>query len=98
MAKASEATDGEVLRLRSRGQAFAKISRVLEFERPKDAEAAFQRALRRLPTAEQALVKQEETSRLDRMTARVEADMDRTPEDRARRLVAIERLRGLLLT
>ncbi len=92
----SEARDVEVLRLRNGGRAFARISRDLEFDRPHDAQLAFKRALLRLPASEQATVRKEETTRLNGMAARVEADTDRSPEERARRLKTIDRLRQLI--
>jgi AraC-like DNA-binding protein len=98
MVDATDTRDGEVLRLRSSGRTFARISRDLEFERPLDAQRAFKRAVHRLPSDQQDQVRQQETSRLDRLAARVNADTDGSDEDRARRLVAIERLRGLLVT
>jgi len=96
MTEPSEALDGEVLRLRSSGRAFARISRDLELGRPADAQRAFQRAVRRLPLAEQRKVRVQESSRLDRLAVQVNADTTRPAEDRTRRLAAIERLRGLL--
>jgi hypothetical protein len=96
MTEPSEALDGEVLRLRSSGRAFARISRDLELERPVDAQRAFQRAVGRLPVGEQDQVRQQESSRLDRLAERVNADTTKPVEDRTRRLAAIERLRGLL--
>jgi hypothetical protein len=93
MTDPSEATDGEVLRLRSTGRAFARISRDLGLQRPVDAQRAFQRAVRRLPLNEQDQIRQQESSRLDRLAARVNADTTTTVEDRTRRLAAIDRLR-----
>jgi hypothetical protein len=98
MTDPSEAIDGEVLRLRSSGQAFARIRRDLRLERPGDARRAFQRALRRLPPSEQAEVRQQEGLRLDQLAVKVTADTDMPMEDKTRRLAAIERLRGLLPT
>jgi len=96
MPDSSEAVDTEVLRMRSTGMAFARISRELGLERPVDAQMAFQRSVRRLPDPDQGRVRQEETSRLDRLAARVSADTTRPPDDRARRLAAIDRLRILV--
>jgi hypothetical protein len=96
MTDAPEAIDGEALRLRSGGRAFARISRDLRLERPVDAERAFQRAVRRLPPQEQAEVRKQESSRLDRLAQKVVADTDKPVEEKARRLAAVERLRGLL--
>jgi len=96
MSDASEAIDTEVLRRRGTGQAFARISRELELGRPVEAQMAFQRAVRRLPVGERDQVRQQEISRLDRLAARVTADTTRQPDDRSRRLAAIDRLRTLV--
>jgi hypothetical protein len=98
MTDPSEAIDGEVLRLRSSGQAFARIRRDLRLERPGNARRAFQRAVRRLPPGEQAQVRQQESSRLDRRADKVTADTDMPVEEKTRQPAAIERLRGLLTT
>jgi hypothetical protein len=95
MPEQSEDVDTEVLRMRSKGRAFAGISRDLGMGRPVEAQRAFQRAVRRLPEGEQDSVRQEESARLDRLTARVSADGAK-PEDRVRRLAAIDRLRAWL--
>ncbi len=89
----SEALDTEVLRMRSKGRAFAGISRDLGLSRPVEAQRAFQRAVRRLPDGEQDSVRQEESARLDRLTARVSADASKPEADRVRRLATIDRLR-----
>jgi hypothetical protein len=98
MVDASDTRDGEVLRLRSSGRTFARISRDLAFDRPLDAQRAFKRAVSRLPEDQQDQVRQQETLRLDKLAQRLNADTDGSDEDRARRLVALERLRGLLVT
>jgi hypothetical protein len=96
MDEPTQDVDSEVLRLRSVGRSFARISRDLELGRPIEAQHAFQRAIRRLPADERTQVTQQETSRLDRLAARVTADTERPAEDRDRRLAAIERLRASL--
>ena len=98
MTEPSEAIEGEVLRLRCSGRAFARISRDLRLEGSVDAQRAFQRAVRRLPPGEQDEVRQQESSRLDRLAAKVVADTGNPPEEKTRRLAAVERLRGLLTT
>jgi hypothetical protein len=96
MTEPSEAIDGEVLRLRSSGQAFARISRDLRLDKPVDAQRAFQRAVRRLPGPEQEEVYRQESARLDRLAEKVNANVDKAPEEKTRQLAAVERLRGLL--
>jgi hypothetical protein len=96
MSDPSEAVDTEVLRLRSSGQAFARISRDLGLPKPVDAQRAFQRAVRRLSAGDRAQVRHQESARLDRLAARVNADTTRPIDDRTRRLAAIDRLRALV--
>jgi hypothetical protein len=97
MSDPSVATDSEVLRLRSTGQGFARISRELGLEGALRAYEAFRRAVRRLPADEQERVGREESSRLDRLAAQVNADSTTSEEDRARRLAVVNRLRAWIL-
>ncbi|HLI00956.1 MAG TPA: hypothetical protein VKV06_09235 [Acidimicrobiales bacterium] len=98
MSQPSEVRDREVLRLRRVGWSFSRISRELHLERPSEAQRMLQRAINGLPEPEQREVREQESSRLDRLAARVTADNEQTPEDRDRRLAAIERLRTSLTT
>jgi hypothetical protein len=66
----------------------------LGLDRAADAQRAFWRALRRLPAADAEPVREEELSRLDRLTERVRADTSMNDMDRARQLKTIERMRG----
>lgn len=93
MSEPSEAVDDDVLRLRSEGQAYARISRDLGMERPADAQQAFRRALGRLPAGDAERVRGEELTRLDRLAERVRTDASRNEMDRARQLKSIERMR-----
>ena len=97
MSDPSVATDSEVLRMRSNGQGFARISRELGLEGAVHAHAAFRRAVGRLPADEQDRVRREESSRLDRLAAQVNADTTTSDEDRARRLAVVDRLRAWTL-
>jgi hypothetical protein len=89
----SETIDDEVLRLRRQGQAYARISRELGLDRAADAQRAFRRALSRLPASDAEQVREEESSRLDRLAERVRADTSKNDMDRARQLKTIERMR-----
>jgi hypothetical protein len=89
--------DSEVLRLRSMGRAFARISKELGLERGADAQRAFQRAVRGLPASERQRVRGEEVSRLDRLADRVRADTTKGELDRARQLKTIDRMRSQML-
>ena len=98
MSEVSETVDDDVLRLRSEGQAYARISRDLGLDRAADAQQAFRRALGRLPADDAERVRGEELSRLDRLAERVRTDASRNEMDRARQLKTIERMRGHVLT
>jgi hypothetical protein len=91
----TEVQDAEILQKRLAGRTFAAISRDLELRKPIDAQRAFQRAFRRLPSDEQDAVRVQESARLDRLAERVRSDTDKSDEDRTRSLEAIERLRKL---
>ena len=96
MTELSETVDNDVLRLRSEGRAYARISRDLGLTRAADAQKAFRRALRRLPAGDAERVRGEELSRLDRLADRVRADATRDELEQARKLQTIERLMGQL--
>jgi hypothetical protein len=97
MSEPSESVDSEVLRLRSTGRAFARISRDLGLERGVDAQRAFHRAVRGLPVAERERVRGEEMSRLERLAERVRGDTTKSDLDRARQLKVIDRMRSQIL-
>lgn len=97
MSDVSESVDSEVLRLRSQGRSFARISRELGLERALDAQRAFQRAVRSLQAEEGGRVRGEEASRLDRLADRVRTDETKSDLDRARQLKAIDRMRSQIL-
>lgn len=96
MSSSSETVDEQVLRLRQRGQAYARISRELGLDRATDAQQAFRRALRRLPEAEATPIRNDELARLDRLTDRVHGDTTRDEADRARQLKTIDTMRRQL--
>jgi hypothetical protein len=97
MSDPSTSVDNEVLRLRSAGRAFARISKDLGLGRGVDAQRAFHRAVRGLPEAERQRVSGEEVLRLDRLAERVRADITKTDMDRARQLRTIDRMRSQIL-
>lgn len=92
-AEASETVDQAVLRLRGKGQAYARISRDLGLARSADAQRAFVRALGELPPADAKQVRAAELSRLDRLDERVRGDVEQNEADLTKRLKAIERMR-----
>jgi hypothetical protein len=96
--ESSVAQDDEVLALRGKGQSFVRIARDLGLRRGADATAAFNRAIRRRPSDEQRVLRQDESSRLDTLAKRVEQNGDLSAEDKARRLGVIDGLRRVLLS
>ncbi len=89
--------DEQALVLRRQSKGFSRIAEALGLSRANDANEAFNRALRRRPAEEQAAIRSEENGRLDRLRDAVTADTERTDEEIAKRLRAIERLRGRLM-
>jgi hypothetical protein len=90
------ARDEQVLTLRDQGRSFAGIARELEFEGALGANAAFNRALRRRPAAEQEALRNREVARLDALGERVRRRDDLNDEEVARRLRGLQRLRKTL--
>ncbi len=89
--------DEQALTLRSQSKGFGKIAEALGLGRPSDANAAFNRALRRRPPQERATIRAEENRRLDRLAGAVKADASRSKEDVDKRMRAVERLRTRLM-
>jgi hypothetical protein len=88
--------DDEVLALRERGRSFASIARALGFEGASPANAAFNRALRRLPPTEQESLRGHEMARLDALGERLRQRQDLDEEEMARRARTLDRLRKKL--
>src|SRR6202022_721373 len=89
--------DDEVLELRVQGKSFAGIAKSLGLSRPSEANDAFNRALRRKTTAEQEDLRRQELVRLDALIEGVRGNAELAPDDLARRLRSVERLRTKLL-
>jgi hypothetical protein len=92
----TDAIDARALALRTKGTGFRTIANQLGLERASDANLAFNRALRRLPEEQRAIVRQEEGLRLDRLADVTRANNSLTPTDVERRLNSINRLRAQL--
>jgi hypothetical protein len=88
--------DDEVLALRERGRSFASIARALGFEGAGPANAAFNRALRRLPPSDQESLRSHEMARLDALGERLRQRQDLDEPEMARRARTLERLRQKL--
>jgi hypothetical protein len=88
--------DDEVLALRERGRSFAGIARDLGFEGASPANAAFNRALRRLTPSDQESARSREMARLDALGERLRQRQDLDEPEMARRTRTLERLRKKL--
>jgi hypothetical protein len=93
----SLAVDDDALRLRASGKSFGAIAKALGYERSDQANEAFNRALRRRPPKQRKKLRDEELVRLDAMADGVRSRPQLEPDDIARRLRGVERLRTLLL-
>jgi hypothetical protein len=72
------------------------VARALDFKRATDAQAAFLRALRSRPEAEQAALAKRESLRLDQLEKRIRSRDAEDPLKLERRLTALEALRQAL--
>ena len=97
MMDATTARESQVLQLRQEGRSFAAIATQLGYERARDVWLAFNRALRRHAPEEQATLRRAEMARLEARTDAIRVKADITPEEQARRLDLIERMRVRLL-
>lgn len=88
--------DAEVLVLRESGRSFASIARSLGFDGASPANAAFNRALRRLPPSEQESLRGHEMARLDALGERLRKRQDLDEVEMARRVRSLDRLRKRL--
>jgi len=88
--------DGEVLALREQGRSYATIARALGLEGAIQANAAFVKALRRLPSAEQESLRGHEMARLDALGERLRQRSDMDEAEKARRGRSLDRLRKRL--
>ena len=93
----TEKRDAKAFELRDKGRSFAQVAKTLGYEKARDANLAFNRALRRLPTEEQDAARASEAARLDALVSRIEASETLTPEDVSRQMKIVDRLRSRLL-
>jgi len=90
--------DDKALELREAGRSFAGIARVLGLDGTLQANAAFNRALRRRPPTEQETLRSHEMARLDALGERVRQREDLDEVEMARRMRSLDRLRKTLLS
>jgi hypothetical protein len=91
------ARDDKALRLRAGGRSFLAVAQALGYARAHYANDAFNRALRRKPAREQDSLRRQELARLNILAEDVRASQPLGPDDVARRLRTVERLRVMLL-
>jgi hypothetical protein len=90
--------DDMVLVLREQGRSFAGIARTLGMDGGLQANAAFNRALRRRPVSEQEGVRSHEIARLDALGERLRQREDLDEAEVARKMRSLDRLRKNLLS
>jgi len=88
--------DEQALTLRDQGRSFVEIARILEVEGVREATAAFNRALRRRPNAEQAWLRSREAARLDALASRLRWRDDLSVEEVVRHLYSLQYQRKML--
>jgi hypothetical protein len=88
--------DQQALDLRDQGRPFVRIAGMLEFDSARAANAAFNRALRLRPRAEQVRLRDREMARLDAISSRVRGRDDLTVEEIIRRLHGLKDQRKTL--
>jgi hypothetical protein len=89
--------DAEALQLRTSGKSFASVARALGYEKARDANLAFNRALRRLPGGELDAARVAEGKRLDKLVVRINTSADLSDDESTRQLRVVDRLRARLL-
>jgi hypothetical protein len=83
-------TDRQALELRRKGTAFRVIARDLGLDGIRDANAAFNRALRLQPKRKQQEIRKQERARLEESWQRAERDPKLSAADRERRLRGVD--------
>ena len=86
--------DAKVLALRD--QVFARIAQEMGLDQGLQANVAFNRALRRLPAADQEVARRREMGRLDALGERLRQRDDLDEAEVARRMRSLDRLRKAL--
>jgi DNA-directed RNA polymerase specialized sigma24 family protein len=89
--------DEEVVALREQGQSYSAVARTLGIKRAVDAQAAFIRAMRKLPDEQRKALYKRELGRLDQLEARIRSRDAGQPAKLERHLVALGALRDAML-
>ncbi len=88
--------DEQALLLREQGRSFAGIARQLDLSGALEANAAFNRALRRHSPGKQAALRSREVARLDALGERLRRREGVSEDELARQLHGLQRLRKTL--
>jgi len=88
--------DEEALALRDEGRSFAGIAQILGLDNAHAANAAFNRAIRCRPKAQQEWLRSREMMRLDAVASRVRQRDDLSVEEVIRRLRGVKQQRKTL--
>ena len=88
--------DEQALTLRDAGRTFAGIALVLGFEDAREANVAFNRAIRCQPKSQQEWLRSREMTRLDAVASRVRERDDLSVEEVIRRLRGVKHQRKTL--
>ena len=88
--------DEHALALRDEGRSFARIAEILGLDNAHAANAAFNRALRRRPKAQQEWLRSREMMRLDAVASRVRQRDDLSVPEVIRRLRGVKQQRKTL--
>ncbi|MEY2472381.1 MAG: hypothetical protein QOK28_1710 [Actinomycetota bacterium] len=88
--------DQIVLELRSTGRSFAFIARTLNLGKPRDANAAFLRAIKQSPARDRKRLRDEEMVRLQQLEDTIRGNDELAPFDLDRQLETLKHLRSQL--
>lgn len=89
--------DEEVIAQREQGLSYSAVARTLGIKRAVDAQAAFVRAMRRLPDGEREALYKRESERLDQLEARILSRDAVQPAKLERHRIALGALRDSML-
>jgi hypothetical protein len=95
-AGAGDDRDQIVLDLRRTGRSFAFIARTLNLGKPRDANAAFLRAIAQAPARDRKQLRDEELTRLQKLEDSIRSNAKLAPFDRDRHLGVVKHLRAQL--
>ena len=96
MTSSPSEADQTVLELRRAGRSFAFIARTLKLGKPREANAAFLRAIAQAPAGDRKKLRAEEMGRLQKLEDTIRANGELAPFDLDRQLGVLKQLRAQL--